>query len=72
MSSVEFTSEVPKLKRLEQAAAEIKIMIEMCASSGSPLEIARKLNGLEKEIVLLKRAFVDAHHAAAFAVAASD
>ena len=71
MSSVESTHEVPKLKRLEQAAAEINMMIEMCESSGSPLEIARKLNGLEKEIVRLKRAFVDAHHASAVGGTAS-
>lgn len=72
MSSVESIAEVPKLKRLEQAAAEINMMIEMCESSVAPLEIARKLNGLEREIVRLKRAFVDAHHTAAAGDVASN
>lgn len=56
------TSDLPNLNSLRQAAAQINTMIEMLETSPCPLEIARKLNVLEKEIVRLKRSFVDEHH----------
>jgi len=56
------TSDAPNLNSLRQAAAQINTMIEMLETRSCPLDIARKLNGLEKEIVRLKRSFVDQHH----------
>lgn len=54
--------EMNNLRSLKQAADQINSVIEMLETSRRPLDIARKLNSLEKEICRLKRAFVNEHH----------
>lgn len=62
MLTISSASGTPNLDRVKQAAKQINSVIEMLEANTCPLEIARKLNALEKEIVRLKRAFVDEHH----------
>jgi hypothetical protein len=57
-------SDTPNLDSLKQAAAQVNSVIEMLETNQCPLEIARTLNSLEKEIIRLKRAFVDKHRGA--------
>lgn len=55
------TSDAPNLDSLKQAASQMNTVIEMLETNRCPLEIARELNSLEKEIFRLKRSFVDKH-----------
>lgn len=55
------THETSNLSSLIQAADQFNSLIGLLQNDQSPLDIARKLNSLEKEISRLKRAFVEEH-----------